>query len=104
MVYFRYIIVNTLHKGDNNDEDDNDDDDNNNNNNNNNNNSTYSRAGVTAQTQLRDHDEYLDSQVHKYDTITHTQKQNKRQIRVRKSNCFYKYVYLSTDQVCCFYT
>ena len=33
MVYFRYIIVNTLHKGDNNDEDDNDDNNNNNNNN-----------------------------------------------------------------------
>ena len=36
MVYFRYIIVNTLHKGDNDDDDDDDDDDNNNNNNNNN--------------------------------------------------------------------
>jgi hypothetical protein len=33
MVYFRYIIVNTLHKGENKD---NDDDNNNNNNNNNN--------------------------------------------------------------------
>ena len=34
MVCFRYIIVNTLHKGDNKDDDDDDDDDNNNNNNN----------------------------------------------------------------------
>ena len=34
MVYFRYIIVNTLHKGDNKDDDDDDDDNNNNNNNN----------------------------------------------------------------------
>jgi hypothetical protein len=33
MVYFRYLIVNTLHNGDNKDDDD---DDNNNNNNNNN--------------------------------------------------------------------
>jgi len=36
MFFFRYIIVNTLHKGDNkddNDDDDDDDDDNNNNNN-----------------------------------------------------------------------
>ena len=38
MISFRYIIVNTLHKGDNKDDDDDDDDDNNNNNNNNNNN------------------------------------------------------------------
>jgi hypothetical protein len=53
MVCFRYIIANTPHEGDN------DDDNNNNNSNNNNNNSTYSRAGVTAQTQLKDHDEYL---------------------------------------------
>ena len=37
MVCFRYIILNTLHKGDNKDEDDDDDDNNNNNNNNNNN-------------------------------------------------------------------
>ena len=37
MVCFRYIIVNTLHKGDDDDDD-------------NNNNSTYSPAGVTAQT------------------------------------------------------
>ena len=36
MVCFRYIIVNTLHKGDEKDDDDNYDDDNNNNNNNNN--------------------------------------------------------------------
>jgi hypothetical protein len=36
MVCFRYVIVHTLHKGDN--KDDNDDDTNNNNNNNNNNN------------------------------------------------------------------
>jgi hypothetical protein len=39
MVCFRYVIVNTLHKGDNNSDDDDyyyyDDDDNNNNNNNN---------------------------------------------------------------------
>jgi len=34
MVCFRYIILNTLHKGDNKDEDDDDDDSNNNNNNN----------------------------------------------------------------------
>ena len=34
MVCFRYVIVNTLHKGDNMDDDDDDDDDNNNNNNN----------------------------------------------------------------------
>jgi hypothetical protein len=41
MVCFRYIIVNTLHKGDNkDDEDDDDDDDDDNNNNNNNNNCT----------------------------------------------------------------
>ena len=33
MVWFRYIIANTLHKGDNKDNDDDDDDDNNNNNN-----------------------------------------------------------------------
>jgi len=33
MVCFRYIIVNTLHKGDDRDDDDDDDDDNNNNNN-----------------------------------------------------------------------
>jgi hypothetical protein len=32
MIRFRYIIVNTLHKGDNDDDDDDDDDDNNNNN------------------------------------------------------------------------
>ena len=32
--FFRYIIVNTLHKGDNKDDDGNDDDNNNNNNNN----------------------------------------------------------------------
>ena len=37
MVCYRYIIVNTLHKGDNRDDDDDDDDDDNNNNNNNNN-------------------------------------------------------------------
>jgi hypothetical protein len=37
MVCFRYVIVNTLHKGDKKDDDD---DDNNNNNNNNNNSST----------------------------------------------------------------
>jgi len=35
MVCFRYVIVNTLHKGDNKDDDDDDDDNNNNNNNNN---------------------------------------------------------------------
>jgi hypothetical protein len=35
MVCFKYITVNTLHKGDNKDDDDDDDDDNNNNNNNN---------------------------------------------------------------------
>ena len=35
MVCFRYIIVNTVHKGDNKDNDDDDDDDVNNNNNNN---------------------------------------------------------------------
>jgi hypothetical protein len=35
MVCFRYVIVNTLHKGDNKDDDDDDDDKNNNNNNNN---------------------------------------------------------------------
>ena len=34
MVCFRYVIVNTVHKGDNKDDDDDDDDDNNNNNNN----------------------------------------------------------------------
>ena len=34
MICFRYIIVNTLHRGDNKDDDDDDDDDNNNNNNN----------------------------------------------------------------------
>jgi hypothetical protein len=33
MVCFRYVIVNTLHTGDNKDDDDYDDDDNNNNNN-----------------------------------------------------------------------
>ena len=38
MVCFRYIIVNTLQKGDNKDDNDNNDDDDNNNNNNNNNN------------------------------------------------------------------
>jgi len=38
MVCFRYVIVNTLHKGDKKYDDNNDDDDNNNNNNNNNNN------------------------------------------------------------------
>jgi hypothetical protein len=32
MVDYRYVIVNTLHKGDNKDDDDDDDDDNNNNN------------------------------------------------------------------------
>ena len=37
MVCFRYIIVNTLRKGDNKDDDDDDDDDDSNNNNNNNN-------------------------------------------------------------------
>ena len=37
MVCYRYIIVNTLHKGDNRDDDDDDDDDDDNNNNNNNN-------------------------------------------------------------------
>jgi hypothetical protein len=36
MVCFSYIIVNTLHKGDNNDDDDDDDNDDNNNNNENN--------------------------------------------------------------------
>jgi hypothetical protein len=41
MVSFRYIIANTLQKGNNNDDDDDDDDDNNNNNNNNNNNALY---------------------------------------------------------------
>jgi hypothetical protein len=98
MVCFRYIFVNTLHKGDKN-YGDNDDDDNNNNNNNNNN-STYSRAGVTDPIKkprriLR----FTSTQVrHKY-----TQK-NKRQITVSKSNWFYKHVYLSTDQVCCFCT
>jgi len=40
MVCFRYIIVNTLHEGDNKYDDDDDDDDNNNNNNNNLNNNT----------------------------------------------------------------
>jgi hypothetical protein len=35
MVYFRYIVVNTLHKGDNKYEDDDDDDNNTNDNNNN---------------------------------------------------------------------
>ena len=35
MVCFRYIIVNTLHKGDNRDDDNDDDDDDDNNNNNN---------------------------------------------------------------------
>jgi hypothetical protein len=35
MVCFSYIIVNTMHKGDNKDDDDDDDDNNNNNNNNN---------------------------------------------------------------------
>ena len=39
MGFFRYIILNALHKGDNKDDDDNDDNDNNNNNNNRNNNS-----------------------------------------------------------------
>jgi len=34
MVCFRYIIVNTIHEGDNKDDDDGDDDDDNNNNNN----------------------------------------------------------------------
>jgi hypothetical protein len=34
MACFKYIIVNTLHKGDNKDDDDDDDDDDNNNNNN----------------------------------------------------------------------
>ena len=37
MVCFRYVIVNTLHKGDDKDDDDDDDDDDDNNNNNNNN-------------------------------------------------------------------
>ena len=37
LVCFRYIIVNTVHQGDNKDDDDDDDDDDNNNNNNNNN-------------------------------------------------------------------
>jgi hypothetical protein len=37
MVCFRYILVNTLHKGDNKDDDDDDDYDGDNNNNNNNN-------------------------------------------------------------------
>jgi len=32
MVCFRYIVVNTVHRGDNKDDDDDDDDDNNNNN------------------------------------------------------------------------
>ena len=41
MVCFWYIIVNTLHKGDNRDDDDDDDDDDNNNNNNNNNNNFF---------------------------------------------------------------
>jgi hypothetical protein len=38
MVCFRYIIVNTLHKGEKDDDDDDDDNDNDNDNNNNNNN------------------------------------------------------------------
>ena len=46
MVCFRYVIVNTLSKGDNKDDDD-DDDDNNNNNNNNDNNNTYCTHTLT---------------------------------------------------------
>jgi len=75
MVCFRHIIVNTPHKGDNNDSDYDDDDDDNNNNN-----SIYSLAGITVQTQLKNHDEYLDSQIHQYDTITHTHTQKKDKI------------------------
>ena len=48
MVCFRYVIVNTLHKGDNEDDGDydgNDDDDDNNNNNNNNNNGHVATVG-----------------------------------------------------------
>jgi hypothetical protein len=41
MVCFRYIIVNTLHKGDNKDDDDDDDDDDDNNSNNSNNYNNY---------------------------------------------------------------
>jgi hypothetical protein len=41
MVCFRYIIVNTLHKGNKKDDDDDDNDNDNNNNNNNNNNPIY---------------------------------------------------------------
>jgi len=43
MVWFRYVIVNTLHEGDNKDDDDGD----NNNNNNNNNNNVKGLASVT---------------------------------------------------------
>jgi hypothetical protein len=48
MVSFKYIIVNTLHKGDNKDDDYDDDDDDNNNNNNNNNNSSNWTIGSTS--------------------------------------------------------
>jgi len=37
MLFFKYIIVNSMYKGENKDDDDDNDDDNNNNNNNNNN-------------------------------------------------------------------
>ena len=50
MVCFRYIIVNTLHKGDNKDDDDDDD---NNNNNNNNNNFLTSLFSAMSTSQLR---------------------------------------------------